>query len=808
MNLLAETARERPLLCLVDDVQWLDHASVQIIGFVARRLVAESVGIVSAVREPNGEHFLPGLPELFLTGWDEHDARALLRSVIPGQLDTQIEHRIIAEARGNPLALMELPRGITDADLPGGLARPGTAAPGSQIEDLFRRRVQALPEQTRRLLLLAAAEPVGDVPLLGRAAARMDLDMDAITPALAQELIELGGLVRFRHPLVRSAAYRTAPQDDRTAAHRALADAIDPARDADRRAWHLALATLLPDEDIAAELVRCADRAQSRGGLAAAAAFLERAMELTPDHTLRSARALTAAEAKFDATATEAAQQLAGLAQAGPLDDAQRARLARLNARMVFARSRSSQANPLFLEAAQRLEAHDPALAHECYLEALASAIYGGRLNRGTTVQDVAEATRAAAPAPGPPSRTDRILNGVTTRFTAGYTAAVEPLREALNAFRAEAGDGNGETARWLWLACPVAPEPIAPELWDDGAWYDLADSAVALARRAGALGALPVALAYRAGVHLQAGEFGQASALVEEASALSEATGRTPLNYTTLMLTAFRDDEDHAVKTIDEARQIATAGGEGRALGLAHHATAVLYNGLSRYDLAFEHAQQACAYEDLGFFGWYLTEAVEAGVLCGERKAAAAAFGRLDDAAHAAASDWALGVQARSRALVSEEKEVETSYQEAVERLGRTRMRVDLARAHLLYGEWLRRHNRRHDAQEHLRTAHELFRTSGAGGFTERAARELRATGETITPKAESRSHSLTAQETQIARFAADGLTNQQIAAQLVLSHHTVEWHLRKVFAKLGVASRRQLRGALADPPLRAPSR
>ncbi|MEU5256181.1 ATP-binding protein [Streptomyces longwoodensis] len=801
LNLLAEAAREQPLICLVDDVQWLDRASVQILGFVARRLEAEGVGIVCAVREPAGERVLDGLPELLVSGLGEQDAHALLRSVIPGRLDAHIEHRIVAESRGNPLALIELPRGITLADLPGGLARPDTAAPGSQVEDLFRRRVQALPEQTRRLLLVAAAEPVGDMLLLRRAVARMGLDLDAATPALAQGLIELGGLVRFRHPLVRSAAYRTASQDDRIAAHRALADAIDPALDADRRAWHLALATVLPDEEVAVELVRCAGGAQRRGGLAAAAAFLERAMELTPDLTMRSARALAAAEAKFEAAAVEAAHQLAGLAEAGPLDDAQRARLARLNARVLFTRSRSGDAIPLFLEAARRLAPHDPVLARESYLEALACAIYAGRLNAGPSVQDIAEAARAT-PACDPPNRTDRILDGVTTRFTDGYAAAVDPLRKALGAFRSEAGDGHGDTARWLWLACPVAPEPIAPELWNDEAWYELAERAVDLSRGAGALGALPVALTYRAGVHVQAGEFDQACALLADAAALSEATGRAPLTYPHLMLAAWREDEEHALRVIGEATQTATARGEGRALGLAHHATAVLCNGLARHDLAFEHARRACAYEDVGFYGWYLAELVEAGVLCGEREAAAVAQSRLQDVAQAAATDWALGVMARCRAQLSEGQETEKSYQEAVERLGRTRMTVELARSHLLYGEWLRRHDRRHNAREHLRTSHELFRGFGAAAFTARAAAELRASGETVAARGEPQSHSLTAQEAQIARLAADGLTNPQIAARLVLSPHTVEWHLRKVFAKLGVTSRRRLDEALRRPP------
>jgi DNA-binding CsgD family transcriptional regulator/tetratricopeptide (TPR) repeat protein len=806
LNQWAEVARERPLICLVDDVQWIDRASLQVLGFVARRLTAESVGLVFAVREPDSERMLDKLPELKLDGLPEDEALALLRSVIPGALDANVRSRILAEARGNPLALMELPRGITVADMAGGFARPAPQPSASRIEESFRTRVQALPPATQRLLLVAAAEPSGDITLLRSAAEHLGIGMDAASPALALGLIELGGRVRFRHPLVRSASYSIANQSDRIDAHRALAEATDPALDADRRAWHQALATVLPEEDVAAELVRCADRARARGGLAAAAAFLERATELTPDRSVRCARALTAAEAKFEAAAVESAYQLARAAEAGPLDSLDRARLARLDARIVFARSRGSEAAPLFLEAAGRLEPLDAVPARETYLEALAAAIFAGRLDGGTTVRDAAEAARAAPPVSGPPSRTDLILKGVSTRFTDGYAAAVGPLREALQAFRSEAGGGHSDTARWLWLACPIAPEPIALELWDDEAWHDLADSAVRLARRAGALASLPVALTYRAGVHLQAGEFAEASAVIDEADTLTAATGNAPMDYTSLMLVAWRDDERRAVKAIEEAVRTATGKGEGRALGLAHYAAAVLHNGRSRYDAALDRARRACEYEDLGFFGWYLVELVEAAARCGERDTAAGAVERLGEQTGAAGTDWALGVEARSRALVSEGAGAEKFYREAVDRLGRTRLRVELARAHLVYGEWLRRENRRNDARDQLRLAHGMFSAFGAGGFAGRAARELRASGEVVARRSVAAPAALTAQEAQIAGLARDGLTNPEIGAQLFLSPHTVEWHLRKVFAKLGITSRRQLRTVLTDRPPTSP--
>ncbi|MEV5759546.1 AAA family ATPase [Streptomyces tendae] len=800
LNTVAEAARERPLICLVDDAQWLDRASVQVLGFVARRLQAESVGLVFAVRDSDTERLLEGLPTLTLEGLPEDEALALLRSVIPGPIDAHVRSRILAEARGNPLALMELPRGITMADLGGGFPRRASRPSASRIEESFQHRIGSLPPATRRLLLLAAAEPLGDVTLLRRGAERLGISMDAASPALALGLIEIGGRVRFRHPLVRSACYDHANEYDRTEVHHALAEVTDPVRDADRRAWHRALATVLPDEDVAGELVRCADRARARGGLAAAAAFFERATELTPDRRTRCARALTAAEAAFDAASVDSAHHLARAAEAGPLDPLQSARVRRLHARIVFVRSRGSEAAPLFLEAADRLAPLDAALTREACLEALAAAIFAGRLGGGTTVREAADFARAAPRAPGPPSRVDHILEGVSTRFTAGCAAAVEPLRGALRAFQREAGGGHVDTVRWLWLACPVAPEPIAPELWDDEAWHDLADSAVRLARGTGALASLPVALTYRAGVHLQAGEFAEASALIDEANALNTATGNTPPDYTSLLLVAWRDDEHQAKKAIDEAARTATDKGQGRALGLAHHVTAVLYNGLSRYGAALDGAQRACAYEDFGFFGWYLVELVEAGARSGAQEVAHDALDRLTETTEAAGTNWALGVQARSRALLEKERDAENFYREAVDRLGRTRLRVEQARAHLVYGEWLRRENRKSDAREQLRTAYDMFTDFGASGYAARAAAELQATGETVVRRGTAAGAALTPQEAHIAGLARDGLTNPEIGAQLFLSPHTVEWHLRKVFAKLGISSRRQLRTVLAE--------
>jgi DNA-binding CsgD family transcriptional regulator len=798
LSLLADVAEEQPLVCVVDDAQWLDRVSAKTLTFVARRLLAERAAVVFAVREPSDDLDFAGLRELVVRGLRDSDARALLASAIPGRFDERVRDRIVAETRGNPLALLELPLGLTAAEVAGGFGRPDARPLASRIEQSFLRRIGTLPAATQRLLLAAAAEPVGDVLLLRRVSERLAIAADAAAPAEAAGLIELGTRVRFRHPLVRSAAYRAASPGDRQEVHRALAEATDPETDPDRRAWHHAHAAANPDEAVAGELVRSADWAQSRGGVAAAAAFLERATELTPDPARRGERALAAAQAKFEAGAPEAAHEFLTAAELGPLDELQRARMARLRAQILFARRRGSDAPPLLLDAAKRLEPLDDGLARETYLEALGAAIFAGRLSGRCGVGETAEAARAAPPGPQPPRLTDVLLDGVATRFTEGYVAGLPPLRRALDAFRREAERGKDDILPWLWLACPVAPEPIAPELWDDEAWHELATRAVRLARDTGALAVLPVALAYRAGVHVHAGQFAAASALIDEADAITEATGYAPLSYTSLVLVAWRGEEARALELIEVGVQEATARGEGRAIGLAGYVTAVLYNGLGRYVTALAGAQRACEHEDLGFFGWSLVELVEAGARCGAHDEAVAALQLLEERTRASGSDWALGIRARSRALLSAGRAAESLYREAIERLERSRIAVHLARAHLAYGEWLRRENRRLDAREQLRTAHQMLSQMGAEAFAERARRELLATGESARKRTIETRDVLTAQEAQIVRLAGDGHTNAEIGAELFISPRTVEWHLHKVFTKLDVNSRSELREAL----------
>jgi DNA-binding CsgD family transcriptional regulator len=794
LGLLAAAARDRPLACLLDDAHWLDEGSLQVLGFVARRLMADSTALLFALREPCDDRALAGLPDMTVHGLGEPDARALLASAVRAPLDPLVRDRIIAEAHGNPMALLHLPR--APAELAGGFWLPGRRPLDSRIEDAFQQQCRSLPPDSARLVLTAAAEPTGDVSLLWRAAGLQQIPPHAAAPAEAAGLVELGARVRFHHPLVRSAVYRGASAPERRAVHRALADATDPRLDPDRRAWHRAHAAPRPDEGTADDLERSAGRARARGGAAAAAAFLGRAADLTPDPARRAPRTLAAAQAAIDAGGIDQARTLLAAAEAGPLDDLQRAQLERLRARLVFARLRDRDAPRLLLEAARRLAPLDAALARDTLLEAVGAALFAGRLSTGGGQREVADAVRAGPPPPSPPRMIDVLLDGMVSRLLDGYAAGVAPLRHALDVTRREQASGTTPADRhWLWLAFRVIPEPIAPELWDDEEWYEMAAGAVRIAREAGALAVLPMALTYEACAHVLAGEFGTAAAQIDEATQISEAVGGTPMMYTSLMLAAWRGREPQALELIESTAAEVRARGEGRSLGIAEYSKALLYNGAGRYDDALSAANRACAYEDLGFYGWALAELVEAAVRSGQPRTAAAALDQLSERTRASGTAWALGTEACSRALLSDGRAADSLYQEAIEHLGHCRIAVQLARARLLYGEWLRRQSRRRDSRDQLRCAFEAFSRFGADGFAERARKELLATGETARRRTVGTGTELTGQEAQIASLARDGHTNQEIAAQLFISPRTVEWHLGNVFAKLGVSSRRQLR-------------
>jgi DNA-binding CsgD family transcriptional regulator len=787
LSLLAAAAEEQPLICVVDDAQWLDRVSVQTLAFVARRLLAEQVGLVFALREPGDGHGLDGLPECVVEGLAAADARRLLDTMISVPLDARVRDRLLAEAAGNPLALVELARRGNQIAAAGGFALPAGMPMTSRIEQSFIRQLVTLPAETQRLVLLAAAEPVGDVPLLWRAASGLGIAREAAGAAEAAGLLTLGARVRFRHPLARSAAYREATAPARREVHRALADATDARLDPDRRAWHRALAADGPDENVAGELEHSAGRAQARGGLSAAAAFLHKAAELTPDPAVRAERSLAAAQAKLDVADAAAATELLAEAELGPVDNLRRARIERLRAQIVFASRRGRDAPPLLLEAARRLEPLDAATARETYLEAMASAMFAGRLGSGPDEHEVAGAARTLRHVPAP-GAADQLLDALVTRFTEGYAASMTPLRRALRAFGEL--DGADNDRRWLWLACR-----LAQDLWDDELWHMLATRGVRVARETGALHLFPNALNYLAALNVHSGAFATAAALTDEIGSITQATGIPPLRYSAAMLATVRGDQAQALPLLEWGQRNAAERGEGSAVGAGWWLRAVLHNAHGDYGEALRAARLACEHEDVIFYGWALPELIEAGARSGRAEEAAMALSRLSERTQPSGTEWALGIEARCRGLLSDE---ESLYRESVERLARSRAVVELARARLLYGEWLRRENRRVDARDQLRVAHEMFSRMGATGFAERTRRELAATGETVRKRTVEKLDELTTQEAQVARLAARGRTNPEIAAELFISPRTVEYHLHKIFPKLGITSRRELRRAL----------
>jgi DNA-binding CsgD family transcriptional regulator len=792
LSLLSEVAGEQPLICVIDDEQWLDRASAQALAFAARRLAADPVGVVFAAREPGPE--LAGLPGLGVEGLRERDARALLDSALTGPLDVRVRELIVAETRGNPLALLELPWGLTAAELAGGFGLPGAVPLTGQIEGSFQRQLAALPADARRLLVLAAADPSGNRSLVWQAAERLGIPLTAAQPAQEAGLVDFDIQVQFRHPLVRSAAYRSGPAEERQEMHLALAEETDPEIDPDRRAWHRAQAAAGPDEEVAAELERSAGRAQARGGLAAAAAFLERAVLLTAVPARRGERMVAAAQAQLQAGGFSRALGLLTEAEAGPLDELQRARADLLRGQVAFASAIGSDAPPLLLKAAARLEPLDLDLARETYLNAWGAALFAGQPTDGADLRAVSRAARAAPGPAHPPRLIDLLLDGLALRGTDGLAAAAPVLRQAAAAYTS-ADTPAGERLRWSWLA-PMT----ALYLWDLDGWRTIIDGVAQLARGIGALDQLPMSLQSQAQFATWCGDFPAADAYITEARLVAEATGHQFPPFAAMSLAARRGRESEAAPMIAAVFAAGTAGGRGIAGAYTHWATSVLCNGLGRYADAAAAADQASQdIREIPPSTFALPELVEAAVRTGNTRLAAYAADQLAETTQPGGTDWGLGIEARCRALVSQGQAAEDRYREAIDRSARTLLRPDLARAHLLYGEWLRAESRRTEARQQLRIAHDQLSDIGMEAFAERARRELMAAGETARRKTAQATSTLTAQERQIARLAADGQSNPQIGAQLFVSARTVEFHLRKVYAKLGISSRRQLHTALA---------
>ncbi|MFC5264814.1 AAA family ATPase [Kribbella qitaiheensis] len=788
LGLLSEVAADRPLLCVVDDAQWLDQPTVQALAFVARRLGADSVALMIASRAEMDE--LADMPSLQLGGLPLPEARALLDSVLMRQLDAPVRERLLAETRGNPLAVLELPHTLTRAEVASGILRPEGGSLSTRIEDSFRQRVEQLPDQTQQLLLLAAADSLGDPLLLWRAAEHANLPADAADRAVDAGLFEIREQCVFRHPLVRSATYRSASENDRRTAHAILADVTDEDKDADRKAWHRAQATAVPDEDIAAALEHTASRARARGGLAAAGSFLERAAQLTPDPGRRLQRALAAAEMLLEAGALASVETLlrtidtSGISESSEL---QQARTDRLHAEVMLVREDGDKTAAILqmLNAADRLEPFDRDLGQAIHLRVLDLGLNHLGVNLGPEGRAAVVAIAHAPPRTDHFTPQELMIRGYARIFAEGFPAGIDLMRAAMVALRD--APGMQESDFPLLEACVTT----AGGLWDLVSEEALIRRGVELARRVGALPRLQTLLSKWGHLKVYVGDFTAADALFAEAETLSKVTGTHNLDSGS-SLDAVRWECDEALRRLEEH--------EGQGI---HGAFWILtlraraFNGAGRYEQALELARRAVHH--VGAYSHALIELVEAAVRCGDLGRARDALEPLVARTQLGGTDWALGLEARCRALVSDAENADVYYREAVERLGRAGTRPALARAHLLYGEWLRREGRRRDAREHLRTALELFETVGMPGFAQRTRRELVATGETARKRVEETRTDLTRQESQIARLAADGLTNAEIGAQLFLSPRTVEFHLRHVYPKLGVSSRRELWKAVA---------
>jgi DNA-binding CsgD family transcriptional regulator len=789
LSLLSMASAEQPLLCVIDDAQWLDRESAQALAFVARRLLADPIVMLFATREYRDE--LGGLAEMFVEGLSEENASILLSSVIDVPLDTRVRDRIIAETRGNPLALLELPRGLTPAELAVGFGMPTELPVSKKIEETFGRRIQRLPAETRQMLMLAAADQAGDAAKFWRAAEILGIGSDAVQPAEEVGLLGINGGVRFRHPLVRSAAYRAASNAERRIVHLALADVTDPEVDPDRRAWHLAAAATGPDEVVANELERSAGRAFERGGCMAAAAFLERSAQLTPAPPSQAFRRLLAAGAYLQAGAMDRARGLIGLSAEFLADPAARAQARRIEGALRFAGGRGGETPTLLFDAAMALRDLDARAGSETMMECAEAAMWAGELTTGTTVIDVAEAVRHWFGSEEDSSTASLLLRGYSQRMVAGYPAPVEWWRRAV---RMGAQDVNGSTRLqlqgMLWNA--------TGDMLDFENHIGVARARVRAAREQGALATLPIALVCMAWCEVLAGRFDAADAMASEATGIASATGLPDFpgahGLIRVAIQSWRGREAEATKVATTTTEEALEHGQGLTLQIVDRMLGILELGQGRYEEARTHLLRVFELDPWYVCSMGLADLAEAAWRSGDKHSASRALARLSARAEASQAPWGLGMLARCRALMADDGQEEALYREALDHLGHSGVQTELARTQLLYGEWLRRQRRRKDARDQLRAARDSFAAMGATAFAERAETELQATGEHARARVDETRSDLTPQELQIAHLAADGESNAEIAAQLYISPHTVSYHLRKVYDKLGVRSRTQL--------------
>ena len=789
LNLLAAASEDTPLLCVIDDAQWLDRESAQTLAFVARRILADRLGIVFATREPGAE--LAEFPELIVKGLSKGDAQTLLSAIHHIPLDERVRSRIVAETHGNPLALVEWSRGLTPAELAGGLGLPPLLSLSGQIEEHFRRRLAELPEPTQRFLTVAAAEPTGDPIIVWRAAAALGIDPNDAMPAVDADLVEISVRVWFRHPLVRSATYSAASFADRQRAHRALADATDPEIDPVRRAWHRALGSTGPDEAIAVELEQSARRARARGGLAAAAALLERSVAFTEDPSRSGPRMLAAAANHQSAGSFDAAARWLTAAEAAPLDDLRRVQLDMLRGRYASTGGDARGASELLLRAARRLEPLDLGAAFDTYLQAMGAAMLAGNFANGARSREIARAVQRC-PSSSEPTMIESLVVALAQAAVDGTAAAASSLRRVLDTTATDAV----ATVPFYGFAYLGAAATL---LWDFDVNNRLTAMHVAATREIGALTMLPWALNTVALLLTLEGELDRAASMIGEAEQIVDATGgNIGMAWSRAVLAGWRADGE-SLQLIDEVAEPGRAAGNAQALKHALWGRAILHNGMGQYERAVAAGAEALQHPADWGTHMFFHEHIEAAVRSGQPRAGAATLELLRDATAGCDSGWAVGLLRRSEAVLADGTAAEGLYREAIDRLDGTRLRPEAARARLLYGEWLRRQDRRVDARNELRRANEMLTDIGTLAFAQRARRELLATGETIRRRTADAYNELTAQEAHIAQLAADGRTNPEIGEQLFISPRTVEWHLGKVFTKLDVTSRKELRGALS---------
>jgi DNA-binding CsgD family transcriptional regulator len=796
LTLLTEVATSRPVLCLVDNAQWLDQASAEVLGFVARRLLADRVGMLFAVQD--GEEravVLQGLPELMVGGLEERAAHELLAMVACGPVDPRVSERIVAETAGNPLGLVEFGAELTAGERSCAVPLTGQLRIGGRLEELYLSRVRALPADARTLLLVLAADQLGDAAKVWQAAGRLGVGPEALELPAVERLVTGTPSLRFRHPLMRSIVYHGAPSVARWRVHEALAAVSDPVRDPDRRAWHLAQATSGADEDVARELERSAGRARARGGWAGSAVFLERSAELTADRGRKAGRLVAAAEARLMTGETSAARALLDCATPDLLDPVVRARARRLEGEILFAAGESAAATSVLLEAARMVTPYDAQLARDTLLESFAAQLSNWQAAGG------AEVVQAIRSAPGiaqsHASTADLLLDGFGAVAERRFAAAARLLRQAVDAVTG--GEPLPGDAPQRFLALRLA----ATELHDDSAWRELAGQWVARARNQGALAATVIGLGFQASSRLVEGRFAAAEAAIAEARTLAEAMGNRAyvagLAEVEVEVLAWRGDQAGTRLLASGLLGVKADQGRERGKHRVHKAVAALELGLGNYPAALRHALAAAADQPVLSYPSGPDVLIEAAIRCGDRAAASAALDAVAPWWQACGTPWSLGLLARGQALLADDMHAEDGHRLSIEHLRQCQVTPQLARSHLLYGEWLRHRRRRRGAREQLRAACELFGALGMGTFAQRARAELRAVGEHAAVPRTGTPDTLTPQEAQIARLVAGGATNQEIAAQLFISASTVDYHLRKVFRKLGVTRRAQLPNALS---------